>query len=161
MTSSELTNDLLELVRRKFYEGQGVAFNKDKKRLLQWVILWPASHLRAHGVTLPPERYKAIFVEVILMALRQGNTGAIKYLPAWLAKVVQSHFKIHWDELYSEAKSARKLTEHTLIIAGRLPVDKKPDIVAQMALASDLLKGTGRTKKSAVEAPLNDQINLF
>jgi hypothetical protein len=161
ITSHELTDELLGFVRRKFYEGDAVGFNKDKRRLLLWVVLWPSTYLDERGVTLPPERYKEIFISVMILALQQGNTGNIIYRPAWLGRVVQSHFKIHWDEIYQEAKSARKLAEHALTIAGRLPVSKSPDPVAEMALAASLLKGTGRTKKATLKTPLNRQQNLL
>jgi hypothetical protein len=157
ITSQELTDDLLDFIRRKFYEGDAVGFNKDKRRLLQWVVLWPATYIEERGVTLPPVRYKKLFIGIMMLALQQGNTGQIIYRPAWLGKCVQSHFKIHWDEIYQEAKSARSLAEHTLTIAGRLPVAKKPDPIAEMALAAKLVKGTGRTRKTVLKAPLNQQ----
>jgi hypothetical protein len=161
ITSQELTDDLLNFIRRKFYEADAVGFNKDKRRLLEWVVLWPATYLDERGVTLPPDRYKEIFMAVMMLALQQGNTGNIIYRPAWLGKCVQSHFKIHWDEIYQEAKSARSLAEHALQIAGRLPVAKSPDPVAEMALAAKLVKGTGRSKKTALKAPFNEQPSLL
>ena len=160
-TSQELTDDLLEFVRRKFYVGNAVAFNKDKRRLLEWVVLWPATYLDERGVTLPPDRYKELFMGIMMLALQQGNTGNIIYRPAWLGKCVQSHFKIHWDEIYQEAKSARSLADHALTITGRVPVGKLPDPVAEMALAAKLVKGTGRPKKTVLKAPLNEQPSLF
>lgn len=158
-----MTDDLLEFVRRKFYEGDAVGFNKDKFRLLEWVVLWPAEFLDEHGVAnrFPPERYKEIFMDVMILALQQGNTGGIIYRPAWLGRVIQSHFKIHWDEIYQEAKSARTLAEHALTIAGRLPVAKPPDPVAEMALAAKLVKGTGRPKKRVLKSPLKEQPSLL
>ncbi|MDE2020942.1 MAG: hypothetical protein KGJ13_11450, partial [Patescibacteria group bacterium] len=104
--------ELMDFVQTKFYEGDPAGFSKDRRRLLQWVILWPAEFLDEKGVTLPPDRLKQIFVDTILLALQQGNTGNIKYRPAWLGRVIQSHFKIHWDDIYQEAKSARLLAEH-------------------------------------------------
>ena len=159
--SQELTDDLLGFIRRQFYEGDAVGFNKDKRRLLMWVVLWPATYLTERGVTLPPVRYKEIFMAVMMLALRQGNTGGIRYRPAWLGRVIQSHFKIHWDEIYAEAKSARALAENALAIAGRLPVAKSTDPVAEMALAARLVKGTGRAKKPALKTSLNAQPNLL
>lgn len=159
-TSKDLTDDLLALVQRHLYPGEAVAFNKDKKQLLQWAILWPATHLNDYGVTLPPERYKQLFLDILLRALQQGNTGNLKYRPAWLAKCIQSHFKIHWDEIYAEAKSARSLAEQALAMAGKIPVAKPADPVHEMALAARLVKGTGRSKKSVPKVPLNEQLKL-
>jgi len=161
MTSQQVTDDLLDLIQRKFYLGEAVDFNKDKPRLLALVVLWPAEYLHERGVTLPPERYKEIFIKVIMGVLQQGNTGAIRYRPGYLGQAVQSHFKIHWDEIYKEAKSARALAEYAVLMAGRLPVAKSPDPVTEMALAAKMFKGTGRSKKAALKAPLNVQPSLF
>jgi hypothetical protein len=160
-TSEELTGELLGFIQRKFYEGNAVAFNKDKKRLLAWVVLWPAEYLNEHGVTLPPDRFSQLVMDVLMLALQQGNTGSIYYRPAWLRKCVQSHFKIHWDEIYAEAKSARSLAEHALATASRLPVSQVADPVTEMALAAKLVKGTGRPAKKGVKRPLNEQPTLL
>jgi hypothetical protein len=158
----DLTADLLGIIQRKFYEGDAVAFNKDKRRLLKWAVLWPATYMEERGVTLPPGRYKEIFLEIIMLALQQGNTGQIKYRPAWLGKVVQSHFKIHWEEIYDEAKSARSLADHALAMIGKIPVaTKAADPVREMALAAQLLKGTGRPSKRVLKSTLQEQPNLL
>jgi hypothetical protein len=161
MTSQQVTDDLLELIRRKFYEGEAVEFNKDKRRLLALVVLWPAEYLHERGVTLPPERYKELFINVIMGVLQMGDTGAIRYRPGYLGTAIQKHFKIHWDEIYQEAKSARSLAEYAVTVAGRLPVAKAADPVTEMALAAKMFKGTGRTKKTVFKQPLNKQPTLF
>ena len=148
--TSDLAGELLEFIRRKFYEGDNVQFSKDRRLLLEWVVLWPAAKLVEAGVTLPDDRLKEIFTDTIIQALQLGNTSGIKYRPAWLAKVIQSHFKIHWEEIYAEAKSARSLTEHNLLMVGRLPVASSPNSTAEMAAAARLLK----TPKRKVKAPV-------
>jgi hypothetical protein len=160
-TSQELTDDLLALLQRKFYQGDAVGFNKDKKQLLIRVVLWPATYLDERGVTLPTERYKMIFTEVIIQALQYGNTGRIKWRPAWLAGCIQSHFKIHWEEIYAEAKSPRSLADNALLSVRRLPLAQAPDPVREMALAAQLLKGTGRPCKRVLKSPLKEQPNLL
>ena len=160
ITSRELTDDLLAFIERKFYPGDAVNFNKDKKRLLAWVILWPATYLDAAGVTLTPERYQQIFMETVILALQQGDTGNIKYRPAWLMRVIQSHYKIHWEEIYAEAKSARSATEDALRIASRMPIAIAADPIQEMALANRLLKGTGRTKKPVLKQALNLELKF-
>lgn len=156
----ELTDDLLALVRRHLYPDETVNFNKDKRALLELAILWPAVYLDDRGVDLSPERYKEIFLDVMMTALRQGNTGNIKWRPAWLGKCIQSHFEIHWEEIYAEAKSTRTFAERAMRGASKIPVQPKPSPVREMALAARLLKGTGRKKKTALKAPLNEQLNL-
>ena len=160
-TSQELTNDLLGFIQRKFYEGDAVEFNKDKRRLLKWAVLWPATYMDERGVTLPPDRFKQIFTETIILALEQGNTGGIKYRPAWIGKVIQSHWKIHWEEIYAEAKSSRSLADHALAMLGKVAVAKAADPVHEMALAAKLMTGTGRKRKASFKAPLNEQGTLL
>src|SRR5215469_1781942 len=112
--AQDLRDDLLRLLWTKFHRddpgGDSVvarSFAQDRDRLLKWVILWPAAWLNNRGVTLPADRYKQIFSSIILEAVRHGNTSRIKYRPAWLKTVLQSHFRIHGEEYYNEAKSAR------------------------------------------------------
>ena len=106
---------------------------------MAWVILWPAKWLNERGVTLSADRYREICESVFMDGLRFGNTENISYLPAWLAKVIQSHFACHGDEIYAEAKSMRTLVEHTLLLAGRLP-QAAPDPVRDLAAAAALLR---------------------
>lgn len=161
ITSQELTDDLLAFLYRKFYEPDAVGFNQDKKRLLQWVVLWPATHLNEAGVTISADRYKQIFTDVMLLALQLGNTGLIKYRPAWLMKVIQSHYGIHWDEIYAEAKSPRSLADNALLSVRQLPTAKAADPIREMALAAHFLKGTGRPSKRIIKSPLTQQPNLL
>ena len=158
--SDELINDLLDFIRRKFYERDVAGFTKDKRRLLMWVVLWPSTHLEAAKVSLPDVRQKEIFMETVMLALQQGNTGNIRYRPAWLGRVIQSHYQIHWDEIYKEAKSSRSLAEHALLTTGRLPIAQSPDSTREMAAAARLLKGSKRKLKRSFKAPQELELNL-
>ena len=159
-TAGELTDELLGFIARTFYEGDPAGFSKDKRRLLLWVVLWPATYLEERGVSLPGDRLKTIFINAIILALQQGNTGGILYRPAYLGKVIQSHFKIHWDEIYQEAKSARSLADHALLMAGRLPSPPAADPTRDMAAAARLLKGSKRKVKPAFKAGFKPTKNL-
>lgn len=159
-TSKELKDDLLEFIRRKFYEGDNVAFNKDKRRLLLWVVLWPATWLNERDVTLTTDRYKEVFMAVMMLALQQGNTGQIKYRPAWLGKVIQSHFDCHGDEIYAEAKSARVLNDSALSNLSRLPAAPAPDPTRELALAAGLLAGAKKRVKQTFKGPTNLEFKL-
>lgn len=97
MTAQELTNDLLDLIRRKFYAGEAVEFNKDKRLLLKLVVLWPARWLDDRGVSLHGERYRQVFIRVFIQAASHV-TSKINYRPAYLAHVIQEHFKHHGEE---------------------------------------------------------------
>jgi len=152
-TSEALRNDLLDFLQRKFYQGHPVAFAKDRKRLLDWVVLWPAKWLNERGITLPGDRYREIFMAVFMDGLRFGNTGNITYLPAWLAKVIQSHFAVHGDEIYDEGKNLRAVLDRTLLVAGR-QVNRSPDPVRELAQAAHLLQAKKRPQKPPVKAQL-------
>ena len=158
-TPQELRDACLDFLQRKFYQGHAVDFAKDRPRLLAWVVLWPAKWLNERGVTIPASRYQELFQTVIMDALRLGDTGNITYLPAWLAKVIQSHFACHGDEIYAEAKSMRTLVEHTMLITGQMP-HAAPDPVRELAAAAALLKPRKAPKRPS-KASVNDQLTLL
>lgn len=139
----------MEFLRRKFYEGFAVNFAKDRHRLLTWVALWPAAWLKQRAVTVTEAEYKKIFFGVFMDALRFGDTGNITYLPAYLRRVIQSHFAMHGDEIYEGAKSVRNLTENALLMAGKLAARAEPDPVADLARAHRLLTARKRPIKQA------------
>lgn len=155
-TPIELRDALLGFLERKFYQGHRVEFAKDRPRLLAWVVLWPAKWLDQRAVTIPADRYRQIFESVFMDGLRFGNTGNITYLPAWLAKVIQSHFAIHGDEIYDEGKNLRAVLERTLLVAGK-QLGQAPDPVRELAQAARLLKAPKRVPK----APVNAQLTLL
>ena len=156
-TPDALLAELLDFLQRKFYEGHAVNFTKDRRRLLDWVVLWPAKWLNERGVTLPAERYREIFFTVFMDGLVFGNVGQITYLPAWLAKVIQSHFQHHGDEIYQEAKSMRSMVEETMILTGKLAV-RKADPVNTLAQAAALLR---QPKKRSKIRPQKAQLSLL
>jgi hypothetical protein len=165
-TSQELLQDLLDFLQRKFYPDRPKAFAQDRRRLLDWVILWPAKWLDERGVTIPATQYKDLFFRVFMDGLRFGNTGNVTYLPAWLAKVIQSHFVHHGDEIYQQAKSVRTMTENAMVLAGRLVVKNESisDPVRDLANAALLLKKTSRRKSdrnSDRNTPKKRQLTLL
>lgn len=153
-TPQELLDTLLDFLQRKFYPEHPLNFAKDRPRLLKWVVLWPAAWLNKRGVTLPADRYREIFMTVFMDGLRFGNTGNITYLPAWLAKTIQSHFVHHGDEIYDEAKSMRNLVDHAITVAGR-SVQPTSDPVRDLATAASLLKPRKRPSKPSRKSQLD------
>ena len=152
-----MVDELLRFVESKFYEGDPISFVKDRRRLLQWVILRPAQWLDDRGVTISTEAYRQILVDKILMtAVRHGDTGNIRYRPAWLAKAVESHLDHHGEEYYESAKAIRAVVEHTLLVAGRL-AQAKSDPIRELATARRLLA----VKKKAPKRPRNGQLTLL
>ena len=155
-TTSELTEDLLAFLGRKFYAGEGVAFAKDRSRLLAWVVLWPASWLQSRGVTISTENYRKIFLAVFLDAMIHG-TEKIRYRPAWLKQVIQSHFAMHGDEIYAEAKAVRSLVENALALTGKCATVNPLDPMRDLALARRLIVG----RKALPKPVANGQLNLL
>jgi hypothetical protein len=153
-TPAELLDELLDFVQRKFYQGHALAFTKDRPRLLKWVVLWPATWLNKRGVTLPPSRYREIFMSVFLDGIRFGTADQITYFPAYLAKIIQSHFEHHGDEIYAEAKSIRNLVENAVVVAGR-SAQAASDPVRELASAATLLRAKKKPSKPAPKSQLN------
>jgi hypothetical protein len=163
--AQDLLDSLLNLIRNKFYATSGDdarAFAQDRARLLKWVIFMPASWLNKRGITLPADRYKKIFSDIILEAVRHGNTSKVRYRPAWLAHVFQTHFAIHGEEYYAEGKSARALADHILLTAGSLAkaAPAAPDPIAELAAASALLARSRPQKKPRAKESSNLEFNL-
>lgn len=159
ITSQELLDDLLRFVGQKFYPDDPRAFAQDKSRLLSWVILWPASWFNKRGVSVPGNRYKQIFTEILLQAVRLGNTSRIQYRPAWLKMVVQSHFAMHGEEYYGEAKSARALAENALLMVGKA-AGRAPDPVEDLVSAHRLLITSKPKRKTVLKKVVNLELKL-
>lgn len=157
-TPKEVLDSLLALVRRKFYEGDDKGYFADKRNLLQWALLWPAREwFKPKDVELPTERYREILASVIIDAAAHVR-GRIHYRPAYLKMVIQSHFAIHGEEYYEEAKSLRAATERALFGLGKLPVSTGPSLVDQFTAASKLLDSTKPKRKKATPAPTELQL---
>ena len=147
----------MDFIRVKFYvcEGDGLAFLKDRPRLLAWVVLWPASWLNERGVTLQPERYRAILIDVLMDAARHGNATKVAYRPAWLKAVMQRHFAHHEDEIYEEAKAIRTTMDLALSTLAKVAATSRPrDVVADLATAAQILKPAKRPAKRVVKEQL-------
>lgn len=154
----EVMADLLSFIELKFYPGHRVSFEKDKKRLVDWVIRFPARWLYKRGVTLETARYRQLLQDVLMDALRHGNFGQIKYLPGYLRSVVESHFDHHEDEIYEEAKALRRMTDAIVTTLGQLPRLQR-DIASEFANMDRLHKAA--KSRRAAPAPLTKQRELF
>lgn len=154
----EVLSGLQEFLRARFYPGAAVTFSKDLPRLRQWVIFYPARWLYGKGVTLPSARYREILQTVLLDALAH-QTGDIKYLPAWMKMVVESHFKKHGDPYYEEGKAMRNQIEHSMMAFGKL-AQAAPDIASEFAKADRLLRAS-KPKKTATKPPAKAQLKLL
>lgn len=157
-TPQELTDSCLTLLRDKFYKGDDRCFFKDRGLLLKWVVLWPASWLNEKGVTIHGDRYRQIFVDVFINAAAHVESK-IKYRPAYLRQVIQSHFAMHGEKYYEEAKAIRNRMETVMLALGK-PVPRQDDPVKDLAAARKILTSL-KPGKRGVKRPLNSQPDLF
>lgn len=160
-TPQELTDACLLFLRTKFYQGNDRAFFQDRNKLLTWVVLFPASWLNKRGVTIHGDQYRQIFFKVFMQAAAHMETK-VKYVPAYLRQVIQSHLAIHGEEYYEEAKSVRNLAEATLLLIGR-PVasaQAAPDPVRELALARQLILGSKKKSKTVLKGDVKLAVNL-
>lgn len=157
-TPKELTDSCLGILRAKFYQGDDKSFFQDRSHLLRWVVLWPASWLNKKGVTIHGDKYRDIFNKVFLNAAAHVQSK-VKYRPAYLRQVIQSHFAIHGEEYYDDAKSVRNLVEATMLAVGR-PLAQEADPVKELAAARDILT-SHKPKKKQPRAGFKTQLNLF
>jgi hypothetical protein len=157
IVTDELVGKCLAFLQNKFYQGKDRAFSKDRKRLLDWVVLWPATWLDERAVTISLDEYYKIFMTVFMDSVRFGDLENIEYAPAWLAQVIQSHFGIHGEDYYQAAKSVRTLTENALLFAKKNPATVQPDPIRELASARRLL----RPKKLNRKIERKEQLKLL
>ena len=155
---AELVGDLMWAIRHSFYgdlaEKQWV---QDQEFIRRKVVCYPAGWLVSRGVTLPTERYKAIFMEVLTTIKHHGQTGVVKYWPGYLLHCLQMHFKCHGDEYYEEAKSVRAACDQALARAESAGARRVDAIEVLAALKS--VAGPGRSKARQVKT--KEQMSLF
>ena len=161
-TPKELTDSCLNLLRNKFYSGDEKSFFQDRRLLLKWVVLYPASWLTGKGVTIHGDAYREIFVKVFIQAAAHV-TSKVKFRPAYLRQVIQSHFAIHGEDYYDEAKAVRNQVEAAMMFVNQ-PRVAAPDPVQKLAEARSILAVPTR-RKSAPKAPsepaIKDQLSLI
>jgi hypothetical protein len=160
--SQEILDTLLGFIRSHWYQDATPAeFLKARPRLLEWVVFEAAGRLDGACLTLPGARYLEIHLEILREALTHG--GRPTYIPAYLRHVVQSHWRIHWERYYEEAKAVTPRIEECLrdLAAG---VGKKPDPVRDLAQAKQLLAVQRRsrsTERAATRSAAKSQLELF
>ncbi len=118
----EIVDDFLGVIRGQFCPDATDKEWFQQRRFFMRVVTWPASWLARRGVSLTPERYKAILQDIFQGVKTHGATDTVKYWPGYLLHCVQEHFKHHGDEIYEEAKSVRHSVERGL--AGVAPGER-------------------------------------
>jgi hypothetical protein len=157
-TPEALTDHCLAFLRTKFYQENPLQFAKDRQRLLHWVVLEPTAWLNRHAATLHGDRYRAIFAKIINEADLHKATK-VRYLPAWLKQVIQSHLDIHGETYLDEAKAVQNLADQVLMIAGQIKA-ATPDPVRELANAHQILASQKR-RLIPSKRPVKQQLNLL
>lgn len=154
----EIVSDLMAAIRGPFYgDATPKQWAQDYHFIRDRVVLWPATWLDKRGITLKPERYKAIILEVLQDIKHHGNTGQIGYWPAYLAKCVQERFKHQSEAIYEEGKNLRAQMENVLTGLSSSARPHEHDPIRVLAEARrDLLaaKKTRRAKTPAKQLSL-------
>jgi hypothetical protein len=132
----EIVSDLLTAIRNQFYPDSlapqssilnhqssiraATGWHADQHFIKREFCLYLASWLDKRGVTLKPDRYKALLLGLLNEIKTHGNTAAVKYWPGYLKHVLQQHLKHHGEDIYHEAKSLRTIAENSLLALGTL-----------------------------------------
>lgn len=161
--SQEIKIDLMRAIQSQFYpdslatkEG-AKQWGQDKHFILRRVVLWPATWLDKRGVTLRPERYKKIILEVLDGIKKHGQTGLIKFWPGYLAKCVQEHFRHNEESIYEEGKNMRSKLD-VVMFSALQSVSQSRDPIRALSDAARILDSK-RPKKPA--KPSGSQLDLF
>lgn len=163
-TPEALVNRLLGQIRNQFCgDLDEKAWYRDHYHWLKRnVVLWPARFMWGKGFTLPAARYEQIMLAVFQDIKRHGQTGQVRYWPAYLMKCVQDHWHHHWEEYYGEAKSARALAEAAMLAlqARQAPADQTTEA---LAMAHQVLVGRRRRQPRSTAPPpaAPKQLGLF
>ena len=158
-TPEELTDSCLSILRAKFYmlPGDEKCFAQDRKRLLKWVVLFPAAWLNSKGVTLHGDQYREIFVKTFIQAASHVQSK-IQYRPGYLRHVIQEHFRHHGEDYYDQAKATRNLLDQTMVALSQAR-PAAPDPVREMASARQILT-TGQAKKTTPKRFVKAQLTF-
>ncbi|MEK9754480.1 MAG: hypothetical protein VW338_14900 [Rhodospirillaceae bacterium] len=118
-------NTLLGVIRNQFYGDDRDRWFADQHFIRKNVVLWPATWFDERAVTIQPGRYKALLLEILTKIKHHGDTGNIRFLPGYLMKCVQDHFRHNGEAIYNEAKALRTKLDRALwaVQANAKPVE--------------------------------------
>lgn len=151
-TPKDFVQSFLRVIRGQFCPDLSNDEWYPHERFCKRVLTYGAAWLNKRGVTLPPERYQAIYQHIFDTIKKHGQTGEVRYWPGYLLRCVQAHFKHHGEEYYNEGKSIRAATERAMMAFTRAQeAPRAPDPVQSMAQAHAIL--TARRKKTVAKQP--------
>lgn len=150
----DLIWDLIGVIRGQFCPDlTGMEFGQQKRFFVR-VVTWPAAWLRKRDITLTPERYKEIFLEILDGVKVHGETQAVKFWPGYLLRVVQRHFSHHEDGIYAEGKSTQSAIDRVLKTAAAAAQNSGPksDPIRTLAEAHKIVRPS-RRRAASVQPP--------
>lgn len=160
---AEIVGSLMAVIRNQFYPDAATGgaaakqWFQDQQFIRIRVVLWPSAWLNKRGVSLKPERYQQILLDIFQEIKRHGATDAVKFWPGYLAKCVQDHFAHHEEEIYEEAKALRTQLERAMGTAASA-VARQPDAVERLAAVHQVLVSERKKRRSK---PAAKQLGLF
>lgn len=102
---------LLAAIRKAFYAvDRSGKFFRDEP-MLKKAITWPATWLRARGVTWSGPVYFKKLGELLREIKAHGATGEIHYFPGYLLKCFQDHFAHNGDTYCNDARTIRNAVD--------------------------------------------------
>lgn len=147
---AEIVQDLMQSIRGAFYGDMAERWFAQQADIKRMFITWPAGWLNGKGVTLAPERYKGLLLEII-RDVKLNVRGEVHYWPRYLAHCVQMHFKCHGDEIYEEGKAFRNQVDRTLTGCQKaVAASQGHDPIKALALAHGALTTAHKRNKKAV-----------
>lgn len=126
---------------------------KDRSFILNRVVLWPASWLNKRGLTLATERYFEIVITKLNDVHAKHEQESFTYLPGYLMKCMQDHFKHHGDKIHDEAKSFTAAVEAAIGTAKAAPA---ADPIRAMDAARAFVSTKRNTKATQFKAGEQD-----
>jgi hypothetical protein len=145
-------------VRNSFYGGDERWF-ADQEFIKRRVVTWPAHWLDERGVSMLPDDYRKLLLDVFVDIKRHGETGNIKYWPGYLAKCIQEHFAHHGEEIYARGKALRTRVDY--VLSG---VRKAPDEAQALRSVENLAqvhKALVTRRQARREGRVKEQLTLF
>ena len=158
-TPEEIISHIMLVIRSTFYQGNPAWF-KDQHFIKKRVVTYPAQWLDSRGVTLQPERYKAVLIEIIRTIKLNGNTESVIYWPRYLLHCVQQYLKHHGEELYEEGKSIRSALDLAMTHLTHCQ-QRQPDVVAGIAQVHKALTAAKVGRKKATAVKSKEQLDLL
>ncbi len=155
----EIVGDLLGAIRRDFCEEMSARKWGQSERFFMRVVTYPASQFNRQGVTVSPERYKAILLEIFKGIKQHGKTEAVGYWPGYLLRCVQRHWACHGHDYYEEGKSIRSAVERAaMAYSGATSAPSAADAIPGLAAVNRLL--SKRSKRVRNAAPKQAELGF-